>query len=196
MELGAGRDDRALPADELACPICVELIEDPFATPCGHTFCFRCISTHLRNRSNCPSCGAHLVQDSIHPNFLLSKVRCAVWEAVTDSTSVSSSHGCCCVLLLLLQLLPLPLSQLTCCACLPACLTQLLKQAAAARPPSSLASTLLAHVRQELDTGGRQPALQELDAAIALLQQRRATMMTAESSDKLQLLLLFLEHAK
>jgi hypothetical protein len=80
--------------------------------------------------------------------------------------------------------------------CLLACLTQLLKQAAAARPPSSLASTLLAHVRQELDTGGRQPALQELDAAIALLQQRRATMMTAESSDKLQLLLLFLEHAK
>jgi E3 ubiquitin-protein ligase RFWD2 len=64
--------------DDLACPICVETIEDAFATPCGHTFCFKCISTHLKNKSTCPSCGAHLVQDQIHPNFLLNKVRCVL----------------------------------------------------------------------------------------------------------------------
>jgi E3 ubiquitin-protein ligase RFWD2 len=60
--------------EDLACPICVETIEDAFATPCGHTFCFKCISTHLKNKSTCPSCSAHLVQDQIHPNFLLNKV--------------------------------------------------------------------------------------------------------------------------
>ena len=72
---GAGTGTGALfSPDDLACPICVETIEDAFATPCGHTFCFKCISTHLKNKSTCPSCGAHLVQDQIHPNFLLNKV--------------------------------------------------------------------------------------------------------------------------
>jgi E3 ubiquitin-protein ligase RFWD2 len=71
----AAAEPRALfNPEDLACPICVETIEDAFATPCGHTFCFKCISTHLKNKSTCPSCGAHLVQDQIHPNFLLNKV--------------------------------------------------------------------------------------------------------------------------
>lgn len=70
----AGGPGALFSPDDLACPICVETIEDAFATPCGHTFCFKCISTHLKNKSTCPSCGAHLVQDQIHPNFLLNKV--------------------------------------------------------------------------------------------------------------------------
>jgi len=61
-------------AEDIRCPICVELISDPFVTPCGHTFCFNCISTHLRTKNSCPSCSAFLVQDNIHPNFLLDKV--------------------------------------------------------------------------------------------------------------------------
>lgn len=70
--------------DDLACPICVETIEDAFATPCGHTFCFKCISTHLKNKSTCPSCGAHLVQDHIHPNFLLNKVCISSFYVATN----------------------------------------------------------------------------------------------------------------
>jgi E3 ubiquitin-protein ligase RFWD2 len=59
---------------ELQCPICVEVIADPFVTPCGHTFCYQCITTHLRHQSNCPSCRSYLVQEQVHPNFLLDKV--------------------------------------------------------------------------------------------------------------------------
>jgi hypothetical protein len=38
--------------------------------------------------------------------------------------------------------------------------------------------------------------LQELDAAIQLLQEKRQQVATHESSNKLQLLMLFLQHAK
>jgi E3 ubiquitin-protein ligase RFWD2 len=84
MNAGAAEDVDSI----CSCPICVETIQDAFVTPCGHTFCYKCISTHLKNKSNCPSCGAHLVQDHIHPNFLLSKVR-----NNNSSSSASSLQG-------------------------------------------------------------------------------------------------------
>ena len=43
--------------EELNCPICQEVISDPFVTTCGHTFCYKCLSTHLATKSSCPSCG-------------------------------------------------------------------------------------------------------------------------------------------
>jgi hypothetical protein len=58
----------------LDCPICMSLLTDPFVTPCGHTFCFGCITTHLQTGKNCPSCQHYLTKDLIYPNFLLSKV--------------------------------------------------------------------------------------------------------------------------
>lgn len=160
--------------DELACPICVETIEDAFVTPCGHTFCYKCISTHLKNRSNCPSCGAHLVQEHIHPNFLLSKVWCPA--ACSASRTVRPSRA--------------PTNP---CTCLPA--LQLIKHAAAASQ-RSIKAALLQHVEADLARGGSSLGLQELDAAITLLQERRQQVATHESSNKLQLLLLFLQHAK
>jgi hypothetical protein len=85
MNLSAGDGGAAsgslLSSEDLSCPICVETIEDAFVTPCGHTFCFKCISTHLKNKSTCPSCAAHLVQDQVHPNFLLNKVSCCTCVA-------------------------------------------------------------------------------------------------------------------
>ncbi len=60
--------------EELKCPICVETIQDAFVTACGHTFCYPCISTHLKNKHSCPSCSNYLTQEHIHPNFLLNKV--------------------------------------------------------------------------------------------------------------------------
>ena len=61
-------------AKELQCPICVETIQDAFVTPCGHSFCFACLGTHLRDKPNCPSCGAFLTMENAYPNFLLNKV--------------------------------------------------------------------------------------------------------------------------
>ena len=62
-------------ADDLSCPICMSLLRDPFATACGHTFCYACLTTHLSQRSTCPSCAAYLIKDNVFPNFLLSKAR-------------------------------------------------------------------------------------------------------------------------
>lgn len=59
---------------DLGCPICMSLIVDPFVTPCGHTFCYTCISTHLQNGKNCPDCSHYLSKELIHPNFLLSDI--------------------------------------------------------------------------------------------------------------------------
>ena len=93
---GDGPQRALFSAEDLACPICVETIEDAFATPCGHTFCFKCISTHLKNKSTCPSCGAHLVQDQIHPNFLLSKVSSPAAASPTYCCQSVYAPGCLC----------------------------------------------------------------------------------------------------
>lgn len=61
-------------ADDLTCPICMSLLRDPFATACGHTFCYLCLTTHLNSRSTCPSCATYLIKDNVFPNFMLSKV--------------------------------------------------------------------------------------------------------------------------
>jgi hypothetical protein len=70
-------DALGLTLEELQCPICVETIQDPFVTSCGHTFCYICLSRHLANKNTCPSCCGYLTIDKIFPNFLLSKVRAA-----------------------------------------------------------------------------------------------------------------------
>jgi len=64
-----------LAESDLACPICMSPLRDPFVTSCGHSFCHACVSKHLAHRKNCPSCAAYLTVDGIFPNFLLQKAR-------------------------------------------------------------------------------------------------------------------------
>ncbi|KAF5474891.1 hypothetical protein F2P56_006744 [Juglans regia] len=56
------------------CPICMQIITDAFLTACGHSFCYMCIVTHLRNKSDCPCCARYLTTNHIFPNFLLDKL--------------------------------------------------------------------------------------------------------------------------
>ncbi|KAL1205753.1 E3 ubiquitin-protein ligase COP1 [Cardamine amara subsp. amara] len=56
------------------CPICMQIIKDAFLTACGHSFCYMCIITHLRNKSDCPCCSQHLTNNQLYPNFLLDKL--------------------------------------------------------------------------------------------------------------------------
>lgn len=58
---------------DILCPICMQIIKDAFLTACGHSFCYMCLVTHLRNKSDCPSCGHYLTTAHIFPNFLLDK---------------------------------------------------------------------------------------------------------------------------
>ncbi|KAF3451787.1 hypothetical protein FNV43_RR07883 [Rhamnella rubrinervis] len=58
---------------DILCPICMQIIKDAFLTACGHSFCYMCIVTHLRNKSNCPCCSSYLTATHMFPNFLLDK---------------------------------------------------------------------------------------------------------------------------
>ncbi|CAL9235329.1 unnamed protein product [Arabidopsis halleri] len=68
-EIGAPDLDK-----DLLCPICMQIIKDAFLTACGHSFCYMCIITHLRNKSDCPCCSQHLTNNQLYPNFLLDKL--------------------------------------------------------------------------------------------------------------------------
>ncbi|KAL2931245.1 E3 ubiquitin-protein ligase COP1 [Bienertia sinuspersici] len=59
---------------DFLCPICMQIIKDAFLTACGHSYCFMCISTHLRNKSDCPCCGRFLTSKLIFPNITLDKI--------------------------------------------------------------------------------------------------------------------------
>ncbi|XP_022955102.1 E3 ubiquitin-protein ligase COP1-like [Cucurbita moschata] len=58
---------------DMLCPICMQIIKDAFLTTCGHSFCYMCIVTHLRNKSDCPCCSNFIRSNSIFPNILLDK---------------------------------------------------------------------------------------------------------------------------
>ncbi|XP_058652703.1 tripartite motif-containing protein 29-like isoform X2 [Onychostoma macrolepis] len=40
----------------LNCPICLNLLNDPVTTTCGHSFCMKCIDDSLRRAHSCPTC--------------------------------------------------------------------------------------------------------------------------------------------
>jgi len=43
-------------AKELDCHICYDLMFDPVTTPCGHTFCRKCLARVLDHATQCPEC--------------------------------------------------------------------------------------------------------------------------------------------
>ncbi|XAR53828.1 hypothetical protein NMG60_11022521 [Bertholletia excelsa] len=59
---------------DFLCPICVQIIKDAFLTTCGHSFCYMCIVTHLRNKSDCPCCGDYITTNNLFPNFALNEL--------------------------------------------------------------------------------------------------------------------------
>jgi len=77
------------PDKDFLCPICMQIIKDAFLTACGHSFCYMCIITHLRNKNDCPCCGHYLTNTNLFPNFLLDKVRFLFIIFSIQYTSVS-----------------------------------------------------------------------------------------------------------
>ncbi|XP_014894369.1 LON peptidase N-terminal domain and RING finger protein 2 [Poecilia latipinna] len=56
---------RVVPVDlldsgDLECSLCMRLFYEPVATPCGHTFCLKCLERCLDHNPNCPLCKENL----------------------------------------------------------------------------------------------------------------------------------------
>lgn len=78
--------------DDLVCHICLQPLVQPLDTPCGHTFCARCLRSFLQERDFCPLDRAHLQlqvcrRSSILVHKLLDKL--SVTCPLTSSCSLS-----------------------------------------------------------------------------------------------------------
>ncbi|XP_049727184.1 LON peptidase N-terminal domain and RING finger protein 3 isoform X2 [Elephas maximus indicus] len=49
-------------ASDLECSVCMRLFYEPVTTPCGHTFCLKCLERCLDHNTKCPLCKDGLLQ--------------------------------------------------------------------------------------------------------------------------------------
>ncbi|XP_061774216.1 LON peptidase N-terminal domain and RING finger protein 2 isoform X1 [Nerophis ophidion] len=49
-----------LDSGDMECSLCMRLFYEPVATPCGHTFCLKCLERCLDHTPNCPLCKENL----------------------------------------------------------------------------------------------------------------------------------------
>ncbi|XP_063288145.1 ligand of Numb protein X 2-like isoform X2 [Pelobates fuscus] len=57
--------------DELVCHICLQPLLQPMDTPCGHTYCFRCLKNFLKEKDFCPMDRKKLCFQECHKSSLL-----------------------------------------------------------------------------------------------------------------------------
>uniref|UniRef100_A0A8C8DXY3 Si:ch1073-440b2.1 n=1 Tax=Oryzias sinensis TaxID=183150 RepID=A0A8C8DXY3_9TELE len=51
-----------LDSGDMECSLCMRLFYEPVTTPCGHTFCLKCLERCLDHNSNCPLCKENLAE--------------------------------------------------------------------------------------------------------------------------------------
>ena len=66
--LVACKQSDKLCSTDFICPVCCDLLKEPFITPCGHSYCYICI----KDCSKCPVCRERL--DQLIPNRNLGEV--------------------------------------------------------------------------------------------------------------------------
>ncbi|KAE8584249.1 hypothetical protein XENTR_v10020879 [Xenopus tropicalis] len=57
--------------DELVCHICLQPLLQPMDTPCGHTYCYRCLKNFLQEKDFCPMDRKKLCFQDCHRSSLL-----------------------------------------------------------------------------------------------------------------------------
>ncbi|KAI4877112.1 hypothetical protein NFI96_026461 [Prochilodus magdalenae] len=78
--LGGSREvpTQLLDSSDMECSLCMRLFYEPVATPCGHTFCLKCLERCLDHNSNCPLCkenlSEYLAARGYNKTFLMEEV--------------------------------------------------------------------------------------------------------------------------
>jgi len=74
-----------LDASELECSLCCSLLFRPVTTPCGHSFCLKCLSESLRHKGKCPMCRSilHASPSSLTVSVQLDRVLRASFPELT-----------------------------------------------------------------------------------------------------------------
>ncbi|XP_052019913.1 E3 ubiquitin-protein ligase TRIM31 [Apodemus sylvaticus] len=62
--------------EDVTCPICMEILQDPVTIDCGHNFCLQCISHVAKTSENlqCPLCKCFVKKNTFRPNKLLASI--------------------------------------------------------------------------------------------------------------------------
>nr|XP_048294286.1 E3 ubiquitin-protein ligase TRIM31-like [Myodes glareolus] len=62
--------------EDMTCPICMEILQDPVTIDCGHNFCLQCINQVGKTRENlqCPLCQLPVNKNAFRPNKLLASI--------------------------------------------------------------------------------------------------------------------------
>ncbi|XP_029297381.1 LOW QUALITY PROTEIN: LON peptidase N-terminal domain and RING finger protein 3-like [Cottoperca gobio] len=58
-----------LDSTDLECSLCMRLFYEPVTTPCGHTFCLRCLERCLDHNPKCPLCKEELSEYLVQKQF-------------------------------------------------------------------------------------------------------------------------------
>lgn len=61
--------DEIADEDKWKCPICLEGLQQPVVTRCGHVFCWPCIHEWLRRSQTCPVCHGQLEERHLIPIY-------------------------------------------------------------------------------------------------------------------------------
>lgn len=83
----------------VTCFICMELMQEPMITDCGHSFCHWCVVGLFENQTeissleayHCPQCQSPLKRENLRPNKHLKNIIETIKEM--DSERVCEKHG-------------------------------------------------------------------------------------------------------
>lgn len=63
------KEDGLSDAEKWRCPICLEGLQQPVVTHCGHVFCYPCITEWLRRSNSCPVCHGEIENSQLIPIY-------------------------------------------------------------------------------------------------------------------------------